>query len=105
MATSDHLLCHEMSLLHIWSRSGTRQMRVTCTTPVCTCESVIIEHGGFISTYMFDTRFLRCIDKASVLFSPLLDIEGLGAHEQEILHVLEGGLHGSKMVVVDYSEC
>ena len=53
---------------------------------------------------MFDIHLLRCVHEALVLVSPLLDVEGIGAYEEEVLDVFECGLHGLRVIVVHHSE-
>lgn len=60
---------------------------------------------GLVFSYMLDIHLLRRIDKALVLLPSLLDIEGVGAHEQEVLHVMKGLLHCVGVVIVHDPEC
>jgi hypothetical protein len=51
---------------------------------------------------MFDIHLLRCIHKALVLLATFLDVEGIGAHKKQILHVFECGFQRLRVLVVDH---
>lgn len=59
-----------------------------------TCDFGVSWDGcaGSLMTCMFHVHLLRCNYEVFVLLAPLLDVEGVGANEEEVLHILECGL-------------
>lgn len=74
-----------------WSRKCIHRMREMYTISAASMLAGIVVWGNLM-TCVFHVHLLRCIYKVFVLLAPLLDVEGVGANEEEVLHVFECGL-------------